>query len=76
MRRVGKKCFLIVFNITCSIRGYFTLLHYYNKKRVEWYNRIKNNIIYYIYNYYLPQYPLKNHSFFEKYDKVILSYET
>ena len=25
---------------------YFTLLHYYNKKRVEWYMSYKNNIIY------------------------------
>ena len=35
MRRVGKEYFLIVFNILYSIRGYVTLLHYYNKKRVE-----------------------------------------
>ena len=43
---------------------YFTLLHYYNKKRVEWYISHKNNIIY-VYNYYLPLYPLKNHRFFK-----------
>ena len=56
MRRVGKEYFLIVFNISCSIRGCFTLLHYYNKTRVEWYISHKKIILYIfkIYNYYLP----------------------
>ncbi len=38
-------------------------LHSYIKKRVEWYIGRKKYNIYYVYNYILPQYPLKNRHF-------------
>ena len=44
------------------------LPHYHTttlKKESNGIYRIKNNIIYYIYNYYLPQYPLKKVDFSE-----------
>lgn len=48
--------------------SFLQLLHYYTitiKKESNGIYRIKNNIIYYIYNYYQPQYPLKKSIFRE-----------
>ena len=57
--------FLIILTIDVS---FVIVLHYYTitlKKESNGIYRIKNNIIYYIYNYYLPLYPLKNVDFSE-----------
>ena len=40
-----------------------TLPHFHIKKRVEWYIGRKKYNIYYVYNYILPQEPLKNRQF-------------
>ena len=56
----------------------FVQLSHYNtitiKKESNGIYRIKNNIIYYIYNYYLPQYPLKNVDFSESMILVFRQY--
>ena len=51
------------FNNQPIIRATITLSHYNNKKRVEWYIGRKKYNIYYVYNYILPQEPLKKVDF-------------
>ena len=53
------------FNNQPIIRATITLSHYNIKKRVEWYIGRKKYNIYYVYNYILPQSPLKNRRFSE-----------
>ena len=54
---------LIKFNNLYIVCVFPTFLHSYIKKRVEWYIGRKKYNIYYVYNYILPQYPLKNRHF-------------
>ena len=63
------------FNNQPIIRATITLSHYNNKKESNGIYRIKNNIIYYIYNYYLPLYPLKNVDFSKSMILVFGQYE-
>ena len=65
-RRWGGMIFvfmLIFFNNRCVVWATSTLSHYHTKKCVEWHIARKKYNIYYVYNYILPQYPLKHRRF-------------
>ena len=65
-------CSFMIYLYILTVEMSFVLLSHYNtityKKESNGICRIRNNIIYYIYNYYLPLYPLKKVDFSEKYD--------